>query len=106
MRDAAALALGARAALVKVGHLRDRACDARDGDRGARARGREARDPGPRHRLYISVITAELARGEEVFNAVRRRCCNAEPLARVALAAAADCSTIASIPATDIDYSR
>jgi hydroxymethylpyrimidine/phosphomethylpyrimidine kinase len=90
MRDAAAAlcALGARAVLVKGGHLRDRACD-------VLATGNEVHEleaarlaVGPVHGTGCTLsaaIAAELARGEDVFDAVQA----ARAYVRRALAASA-----------------
>jgi hydroxymethylpyrimidine/phosphomethylpyrimidine kinase len=96
-------------ALVKGGHLRDRACDVlATGDRGARARGGAARGrSSPRHRLHAFRRDRRRAgTRRDVFDAVQARARTfGAPRRLQRSAAVAGCSTIASIPATDIEYS-
>ena len=76
MRDAAAAlcALGARAALVKGGHLRDRACDVLATATEVHALEAARLAVGPVHGTGCTLsaaIAAALARGEDVFDAVQ-----------------------------------
>jgi len=76
MRDAAAAlcALGARAALVTGGHLRDRACDVLATPSEVHALEAARLAVGPVHGTGCTLsaaIAAELARGEDLFDAVQ-----------------------------------